>query len=323
MRRAVFIVGLLALVATACADADTGSSLAPVTFGATSTTLEPTTSIVGSSTSTTVFVPPTSSFLGPTVTYDPATPRYGGEVLIGDDQTPPTLNPYAPGGDNFIVWLVGQAHLARAFDVDPETLQLIPDAIEEIPTIANGSVVLNPDSTMDVTWRLRPAAQWADGFAMTGADLEFTLEFQQAGLECAGREFVSDPPPTGQVIEVGDESLTLRFESPTLDYETLLQWIVPRHQVEGSDYCEDWNTKPWVSGGPFTFVEWDRAGQSISFERNHNYWKFGDTGDKLPYLDSVKFLFEPETENLARMFTNRNLDVINPPPFVGSPERCR
>ena len=316
MRRALVIVGLFAMVVGACADAESESSLAPVTFGATSTTLQPSTSVAESSTSTTAFAPPTTGYLGPTITYDPAVPRYGGEVVVGDDQIPPTLNPYAPGGDNFIVALIGQAHMARAFDVDPDSLQLIPDALDEIPTIGNGGVVVNDDSTMDVTWRLRSAAEWADGFPITGADLEFTLMFARAGSECAGTELASELP-AADVVEVGEESITLRFAGPTLEYEELFEWIVPRHQVEGTDYCDDWNRTPWVSGGPFSFVDWDRDEPSISFERNDNYWKFDDQGQQLPYLDSVKFLFEVETENIIGLFTNRELDVINPPPFIG------
>ncbi len=320
MRRVVVTLALLALVVTACAGADPGGSLAPVTFGPTSTTLDPTTTLSGSTTSTTPFTPPSTSFLGPTVTYDPAVPRYGGEVVVGDDQMPPTLNPYAPGGDNFIVSLVGQAHLASAFDVDPESLQLIPDVVREVPTIANGGVSLNPEGTMDVTWRLDPAAEWADGFAISGADLEFTLEFQRASLDCAGREFVSEPPPAAEVIEVGEEHLTLRFTTPTLEYETLLNWIVPRHIVEFSDYCDGWNTSMWTAGGPFSIVEWDRAEPSITLTRNDNYWKRDDSGNQLPYLDAVKFVFKPETDRLVRGFTTRELDVINPPPFVGLPD---
>lgn len=319
MRRAVVIFGLVAVVVAACADSDSSSSLVPVTFGPTSTSTAASTAVPAATTSTTAFAPSTTSFLGPTVTYDPAVPRFGGDVVIGDDQMPPTLNPYAPGGDNFVVSVIGQAHMARAYEVDPETLQLVPDALIQIPTIGNGGVVLNQNGTMDVTWQLRSEAEWADGFPLTGSDLEFTLEFQQAGRECAGREFTPQPLPQGDVMEVGDELLTLRFAAPSLEYETLLEWIVPRHQVEGTDYCDDWNTTPWVSGGPFSFVAWDRAEPSITFERNSNYWKTDAAGNQLPYLDMAKFVFEPETDNLITMFTNRELDAINPPPFLGLP----
>ncbi|NND04414.1 MAG: hypothetical protein HKN91_16685 [Acidimicrobiia bacterium] len=319
MRRAVLAVALFALIAAACAGADPESSLAPVTFGATSTSTVAPETPLAATTSSTAFVPPPTNSLGPTVTFDPAVPRFGGDVVIADDQTPPTLNPYAPGGDNFIVWIVGQAHLARAYDVDPDTLQLIPDSLIAIPTVGNGGVVLNADGSMDVTWRLRPETEWADGFAMTGSDLEFSLEVQQAGRECSGREFEPQPLPQGEVIEVADESLTVRFATLTLEYETLLEWIVPRHEVEGTDYCDDWNTTSWVSGGPFSFVEWDRSVPSITFERNDNYWKRDADDGQLPYLDRVTFVFEPETDKIIRGFTNRQIDVIQPPPFIGGP----
>jgi hypothetical protein len=85
-RRGAAWLGLLlafGLVAVACGDDDTGGS---------STTAAPTTT---AATTTTQGLPQIA---------------YGGQVVIGDDQEPPTLNAYAPGGDNFIVSKVGQAY---------------------------------------------------------------------------------------------------------------------------------------------------------------------------------------------------------------------
>jgi hypothetical protein len=66
-------------------------------------------------------VPATSSPGGGTGTAVGASPTgkaYGGEAIIGQDQEPPTLNSFAPGGDNFIVSLLGQAYWTGVFDID-------------------------------------------------------------------------------------------------------------------------------------------------------------------------------------------------------------
>src|SRR3990172_11869040 len=57
-------------------------------------------------TTTTVAVTTTlTTAPGTTTTTEPLGERrqYGGEVLIGESEEPPTLNFYAPGGDSFIV----------------------------------------------------------------------------------------------------------------------------------------------------------------------------------------------------------------------------
>lgn len=79
----------LALVVAACAEGGTEiADTTPQTLATTSTTVPPPT------TSTT------------TTTRALSGPGYGGIAIIADDQAPPTLNPFAPQGDNFIVQII-------------------------------------------------------------------------------------------------------------------------------------------------------------------------------------------------------------------------
>jgi hypothetical protein len=72
---------------------------------------------------------------------------YGGEVIVGDDQEPPTLNQFAPGGDNAIVTRIGQAYMCSTFEIDGFTLELFPELLVELPTVANGGITVNADGT--------------------------------------------------------------------------------------------------------------------------------------------------------------------------------
>jgi ABC-type transport system substrate-binding protein len=55
--------------------------------------------------------------------------------------------------------------------------------------------------------------------------------------------------------------------------------------------------------------------------RNDSFWKTDpDTGQQLPYLDSVIFRFIPETASLINAFKAREVDVINPPPSIAAIE---
>ena len=70
----------------------------------------------------------------------------------------------------------------------------------------------------------------------------------------------------------------------------------------------------WPSAGPFVFDTWQK-GEFLTVVRNDNYWKTDpETGQQLPYLDSVTCRFIPETESIITAFRGREVDVIQPPP---------
>jgi peptide/nickel transport system substrate-binding protein len=313
MRRLGAIIAAGLLVTTACSDGVTSSSAAAPTSAVASPSSDVSGAGTGVPATTTPPTVPGTAAPGPSVTYDLNTPRYTGEVIVAGVEEPRTLNPYAPGGQDRAVAIVGQAHLAGVFDVDPDTLELTPELVERLPTVGNGGVIVNEDGSMDVTWEIRPEARWSDGEPVSGADLEFTLEFQEASGECTDLG-VSAPALPSLEVTVGDKSLTARFEAASLQYELLFRWVVPRHAVADSDYCLGWNTEMWPAAGPFVVNGWDREGEThtIYLERNENYWHVDSAGRQLPYLDEVEFRYLSTTEDLLSGFSDRKYDVINP-----------
>ncbi len=314
MTRLATTLVLAALLASACADTGDPAAEDPLptvltTRGATTTTPSTVAAPTTAAVTTTVTAPETT-----TTTRSRSGPGPGGEVIVGDDQEPPTLNPYVPGGDNFIVAKVAQAHLTGVWDIDGATLELIPEVVVELPTVANGGVTVNDDGTMTVRYRVRDEAEWADGTPISGADIAFTYEMiheHDVDVHNAPYDLVAP----GSVVADG-KTVELTLRQPTILYEGLFQWIVPRHDVAGSDFLRDWNDRAWVAGGPFVFEEWVR-GSHISLVRNENYWKVDPvTGDRLPYLDRLVVRFIPETGNLHRAFAGRELQAYDPPPAL-------
>lgn len=59
-----------------------------------------------------------------------------------------------------------------------------PDIAEEIPTLKNGLLKINPGKdgkkTLQVTWKIKEAAKWADGVPVTCADLKLSWEIGNA-----------------------------------------------------------------------------------------------------------------------------------------------
>jgi peptide/nickel transport system substrate-binding protein len=286
-----------ALVAAACSSANDDAGGTEET---TTTTAAP-----AEETTTTTQAPET------TTTTEPKLERpYGGEAIVGDSQEPPTLNGFVPGGDNFIVSIIAQTYATGVQEIDGFTLELIPELVTELPTVANGGVILNDDGTMTVKYTIRDEAVWEDGTPISGDDFQFTLDMildPDLPIDKTNYEDIVDSV-------AGPKTFEYTMAQPTVLFELMFGEILPKHVVEGSDFVADWNDARWVSSGPFKFKEWAK-GESVTVERNDNYWKTDpETGQQLPYLDSVTFKFIPESESLITAFKAREVDIIQPDP---------
>jgi peptide/nickel transport system substrate-binding protein len=237
--------------------------------------------------------------------------KYGGEAIVADDQEPPTLNPYVPGGDNFIVSIIGQSYHRSPYQIDGFTLELIPELLTELPTTENGGVVVNDDGTMTVNYTIRDEAVWSDGIPISGDDFQFTVD------TILNPDNQADMTTYEDIVasEAGPKTFSYTLAAPTVLYELLFpNGIIPKHAVEGTDFVADWNETMWPSAGPFVFDSWQK-GEFVKVVRNENYWKTDpETGQQLPYLDSVTFRFIPETESIINAFRAREVDIIQPPP---------
>jgi peptide/nickel transport system substrate-binding protein len=286
-----------ALVAAACSSDDGGGDTDETT----------TTAAQAEETTTTEAAPETTTTTEPKIEHP-----YGGEAIVADDQEPPTLNTYAPGGDNFIVSIIGQAYWTGVQEIDGFTLELIPELVTQLPTTQNGGVTINDDGTMTVRYQIVDAAQWDDGTPITGADFKLTYDIIMDPDLPIDKSTYSDIDPDS--IVVGDKTFEYTLTAPTVLYELIFGTILPAHQIDPATFLDDWNDKMWASAGPFIFEEWAQ-GEFVKVVRNDNYWRTdAETGQALPYLDSVTFKFIPETEAIITAFKAREIDIIQPPP---------
>jgi ABC-type transport system substrate-binding protein len=239
----------------------------------------------------------------------------GSEVTVGiaDYPAPRTLNPFLDGPDTAALGLIAPALFATGYDIDPVTLQPVPDVLERIPSLANGGISVNANGTMDVTFRVNPGAVWADGTRISAADLQFTIETVTDPDLPIRRDLRSryEKIVPGSIRASGLE-LTFRMDiDPSV--ELLFDLILPAHVVSGSDFVADWNEALWVSGGPFE-IESYQPGQYLALERNERYWKVDPaTGDPLPHFDRLVVRFfeggDDPDPRLLRAFQAQDLDV--------------
>ncbi len=262
---------------------------------------------------TTTTIAATTTLPDTTTTTEPS--PYGGTVVIGvgEGSSPRTLNPFLEGPDLAVLDLICPAVCARGWIADPATGDAVPVVLEEMPSLRNGLVVDNGDGTIEVSVAVRDGAVWADGVAIGGDDLAFTVSVA-TDPRYPIRSDVADlyAMVVPGSVRPSARGVTLRMQASTA-YQRLFGVILPSHDVAGSDFVADWNDTMWVSGGPFLLDEFV-PGQLVSLARNPQYWERSSQGHLLPYLDRLIFRFyEPGAEADPRVldtFTVGDLDLV-------------
>lgn len=64
-----------------------------------------------------------------------------------------------------------------ALSVGDHNFNVVPMLAERLPSIDDGTWVVNPNGTMQVTWHLRKNVKWHDGHPFTARDVRFSWEF--------------------------------------------------------------------------------------------------------------------------------------------------
>ncbi len=219
-----------------------------------------------------------------TAPVDGGTGGTGGEIVLIIPEEPTTLNRYL--GDAAIVRQVADAVSGTGLTyVDPEG-QYQPALAAELPNTDNGGLSADLKT---VTWHLKPGLKWSDGEPITSADIVHTWQ-------------TLANPDSGALAQTGgfaeitaidtpdDTTAVVTYAAPYPDYlGQFSAGIFPKHATgEPADMLNwEWNTKP-VAAGPFMVTEW-RAGESITLERNPNYFEAGK-----PYLDRIIFNIVPD-----------------------------
>jgi len=210
---------------------------------------------------------------------EPAVPEAGGgTVVLIIPEEPAGLNRYL--ADAAIVYQVSDATVIGLTQPN-EKGEYVPRLAADFPAVS--------DDQKTVTWKLRPGLKWSDGEPLTSDDVKYTWEVisnpnSGAYNQTAGFDLIES-------IETPDEvTAVVKYSEPFVGY--LGQFsaaLLPRHATGAPEEMTTWeyNMKP-VAAGPFVVTDW-RSGESITMERNPNYYEAGK-----PYLDRLIFRIVPE-----------------------------
>ncbi|HSF95983.1 MAG TPA: ABC transporter substrate-binding protein, partial [Thermohalobaculum sp.] len=94
-----------------------------------------------------------------------------GQLNILYWQAPSIQNPYLSGGTKDIE---SSSLVLEPLAYYDQNGAMVPNLVEEIPTVANGGV---SEDLTSITWKLKPGIVWSDGSPLTSADVVFSGEY--------------------------------------------------------------------------------------------------------------------------------------------------
>jgi ABC-type transport system substrate-binding protein len=217
-----------------------------------------------------------------------AEPQYGGELVYAVGAAPELLFPgYSVSSADMEIWLYVYENLVE-----------LDEHSQIVPCLAK-SWEFSSDYLM-CTMHLQQGVSFSDGTPFNASAVKFVFD------ETVAKKFQPLKLLDGldKVEAIDEDTVVFRFKYPVasflpnLAYRALAIWSPAAYKEHGPD----WMKTNLVGTGPFLFEEW-KHGESIRFVKNASYWRPG-----LPYLDSIKIIFVPETASRAMMLETGAVD---------------
>ena len=150
-----------------------------------------------------------------------------------------------------------------------------------------------------LTLSVQAGVKFSDGSPMTTEDVKWSLDRARdpkAGAWNSSLAAIDSIETSGADTIV----LKLKHPDPTLlaALATFNAAILPKKLFEATagatpeEKAKAFAEHP-VGTGPFAFVSW-KHGEVMKLKRNEHYWKMGDDGKALPYLDELEFPVIPD-----------------------------
>src|SRR5918992_464021 len=223
----------------------------------------------------------------------------GGTVIFGADQEPRTLNVFTVEGNALWGSIVLQPVITFATKYDNKGV-LIMDLMDK--------QTLNDTSPQVVTYKLKDAAKWSDGRAVSADDMIFTFQqIMNPNHSISSRVGFED---IGTIRKVNAKTIRVTFKKPFAAWQSLWGRLLPAHTaggIAGQDFNQAWRNGPPIANGPFRFVSWSRGSQMV-VQRNPQYW------GKRPSLNQIVFRFIPDTNTQFQAMRGGEVNIIAPQP---------
>ncbi len=227
---------------------------------------------------------------------NPNAPK-GGVLTLGETGTFDNLNPFivrgvAPTGIRSYIY---ESLLARSADEPFALYGLIAERLEV------------PDDRSSITFHLDRRARFADGKAVTAADVAFTHDL----LRRKGRPYMrSHYGKVAKVEVLGTHSIRFAFDAAgdrEIPLIMGLMPILPKHATDEETF-EQTTLAPPLGSGPYTISK-VVPGHSVTFRRNRNHWSRDLPARRgLFNFDEIRLNYFRNSSALFEAFKSGNID---------------
>ena len=246
--------------------------------------------------------------------------KYGGYLVVGTWNNPKTFNHHI-AQETSSTDITYRLH-AGLTDVNP-----ITDKVE--PALAKSWEI--SEDGLTITFHLRQGLQWSDGEPFTADDVVFTFNGvifnEDVRTDYRDVLMVEGQLPTCEKVD--DYTVKFTLAAPFRPFLRQIGGaIYPAHKLKNLSRVYNPDADPealnsvWgvdtppeeiVGMGPFRLKEFI-PDQLVVLERNPYYWKVDPQGNRLPYLDGIKFVIVGGADAEMLKFRNGELDVYAPRP---------
>lgn len=227
--------------------------------------------------------------------------RRGGQLVIAQRTEPRTLNPITAVDSSSRD--VIRPTVADLIHFNRETQQAEPALASSWKATPDGR---------QFTLSLRRGVRFSDGDPFDADDVVFSFQVyldEKVGAPQRDQLMVGGKPIAVRKIDQHTVRVDIPESYSTTDRLFDSITMLPRHLLEepykAGRLAETWTLRSPPSAfaalGPFRFKE-HVPGQRLVLERNPNYWKRDRSGQQLPYLDSLVFLFVASEDAQAVRF---------------------
>ena len=159
------------------------------------------------------------------------------------------------------------------------------------------------EKSLTYTFNLRPGVLWQDGKPFTAEDVVYT--YKELTTDKTLASSMLDDYKDIASVKAKDENtveITLsQYNAAMLNYFTI--GIIPKHLLEGQDLTtSSFNQNP-VGTGRYKFVQWDKAGGTVSLVRNEKYY------DKIPNIEKIVYKTVAVESTKALMLQSGEADL--------------
>jgi len=236
--------------------------------------------------------------------------RMGGYLVASLRSEPKTLNPVLAIDDP-------SRDVIRCLNSD--LIHINRETLKTEPALAK-SWKVSPDGKQ-YTLALRRGLYFSDGQPFNAEDVVFTFQlYLDEKIHSPQRDLlvVGDKPIA--VEKIDDYTVRFTLSRPYAAAERIFDGlaVLPKHLLAGpyrdGKFSDTWSlatpANQFAGLGPFRLKEYV-PGQRVVLEKNPYYWKQDKSGNRLPYLDQLQFLFVANEDAQVIRFEAGDTDVLS------------